>query len=112
MMDKKIKGYKVPYDMLSWGIKKGDLMVKSQEGQDYNVDGYLPLKLPAEIVETWEAVYEEEEKEFTKSDLRAAFYGARAKVSNPYSFHYNHKTRYESFEDYYATLQTQKDAAN
>lgn len=97
-MDKKIKGYKAPFDMFSWGIKKGDLMIKAKEGQDYHVDGYLPSKLPSEIVETWEPVYEEE-KEFTKSDLEKAFKAARESLGITGS-----RVKHESFDDYYATL--------
>ena len=46
-IDRKIKGYKAPFDMKEWHIKKGDIWIKHPN-------------LPIEWVETWEPVYEKE----------------------------------------------------
>lgn len=68
-MEKKIIGYKAPYDLFEGKINKGILYKKN----DYALNTYYPQEysktspyiLPKEIVETWEAVYEPEKpKEF------------------------------------------------
>lgn len=66
--NKKIIGYKTPYDLYNGEIKKGTTCVKYSHGNvkkayraiNYNPNGYYALA--SEIVETWEPVYEEEYK--------------------------------------------------
>lgn len=69
--DKKIIGYKAPYDIFNGKIKAGHLYkpLASCNPTTYcamSISGQIPLdcgktNLPKEIVETWEAVYEQEE---------------------------------------------------
>ena len=57
-MEKKLIGYKVPYNLSSIGIKKGHLWSLEKSDKDKSL-----WSIPFEIVETWEPVYEEEKKE-------------------------------------------------
>lgn len=61
--NKKIIGYKVPFDINSY-IKKDDIMVYCYE-QGYHLKGYklkgAEYYLYKQLVETWEPVYEEEQ---------------------------------------------------
>lgn len=73
----KIIGYKAPFDMFLRGgvgqIAKGDLYIKPHDFLNcYTAEKNQPsdlFKLPSEIVETWEAVYEEPEKELTREEI-------------------------------------------
>lgn len=64
-MKKKIIGYKAPMDMPSWYIKKDDLLCPyNEESTNYVVKtrrNNNSMSLPKELVETWEAVYEEDQ---------------------------------------------------
>jgi hypothetical protein len=63
-MEKKIIGYKAPYDLTDGtgavAVQKGHLFIK--ENHHYNAQGKVLFGLPKEIVEKWEPVYEEEFK--------------------------------------------------
>jgi len=78
----KIIGYKAPCDMFGGLIKKGWHYSKIENNYrclryDVYSDNKLDCVLPSEIVETWEAVYEEEKnpkiktpkKKYTKKDM-------------------------------------------
>lgn len=57
-MDKKIIGYKTPYDLWNGAIKTGDIyQANDADTAYYNKRGLYSM--PKEIVETWEPVYEE-----------------------------------------------------
>jgi len=60
----KIIGYKAPYDLAGGMVKKGTIYKKVQEDDRfYAPEGKISkTTLPKEIVETWEAVFEEEFK--------------------------------------------------
>ena len=60
----KIIGYKAPYDLAGGMVKKGTIYKKVQEDDRfYAPEGKISkTTLPKEIVETWEAVYEDELK--------------------------------------------------
>jgi len=95
-MEKKIKGYLAPFDINCGIIKKGTLYLKST----HNSTMYRPFPakndyhdLPMEIVEKWEAVYEEE-KVYTKSDLSSAWHNGK------YTFSF----AITCFDDYFKTL--------
>lgn len=71
IIDKKIIGYKAPFDMFNGIIKQGELFAKHLNANKYspfglNSNHFLTYELPSEIVEKWEAVYEEEKKEESK----------------------------------------------
>lgn len=57
-----IVGYKAPYDILTLKIVKGDILTSPLKNQVYFTEG-CKERLPKEIVETWEAVYEEDLKQ-------------------------------------------------
>jgi hypothetical protein len=60
-MQKKIIGYKVPYNMFRNNIQKDVVYVKSNNPDYYVPEGAFSVySLPKEIVESWEPVYEEE----------------------------------------------------
>lgn len=63
-MNKKIIGYKAPYDLYDGRVLKGHLYVKNPRLPDYYPqtigNGSALYNIAKEIVETWEAVYEEE----------------------------------------------------
>lgn len=59
MEQKKIIGYKAPYDLFSGQIKKGEIFIKNNM-HSYSTEKYKSMHVPKEIVETWEAVYEPE----------------------------------------------------
>lgn len=57
MEDKKIIGYKVPTDLFKGRLKSGVVVYTKNKGDyTYDIDGVF--KLPIEIVESWEPVYE------------------------------------------------------
>jgi hypothetical protein len=58
--ERKIKGYKAPMDLYGGKVKKGDLYIQEGNKDYYNTN--KAFSLPKELVETWEAVYEDEEK--------------------------------------------------
>lgn len=65
--NRKIIGYKAPFDIESWGIKKGCIVpieskVASCKG-GYVYSDFM-LIAPSEIVEQWEAVYEDDKPTF------------------------------------------------
>lgn len=70
MENRKIIGYKAPYDLYNGDIKKGDIFFSNGCGyyhaykNNKKVDGEFKHStgIPKEIVETWEVVYEEELK--------------------------------------------------
>lgn len=59
-MEKKIIGYKVPYDMFDGKVKKGDIFKKTTPSGLQWYDKNCSYLLPKEIVETWEKCYEED----------------------------------------------------
>lgn len=61
---RKVLGYKVPYDISSLKIVKGDILTSPMNNGWYFTTGCRE-KLPQEIVETWEAVYEVEKQILT-----------------------------------------------
>ena len=69
----KIIGYKVPFDMFNDNISKGDVYVKATCGYVYypqkNNYGSLSNALPKEIVEQWEPVYGEPEKDLSREEI-------------------------------------------
>jgi len=62
--DRKIKGYKQPVDFKAGRSKKGDKWIPASVYTYANANQSHGSLLPAEIVETWEPVYEDEEKIF------------------------------------------------
>lgn len=58
----KIVGYKAPFDMYEGQIKKDELFTLS-ENRAYQYKTKDGFYMPKELVETWEAVYEEEKLE-------------------------------------------------
>jgi hypothetical protein len=64
----RIIGYKVPFDTFNGSVKMGTIYVKADCGYMYypetNSYGSLSCNLPAEIVESWEPVYEESKPTF------------------------------------------------
>lgn len=107
VQDKKIIGYKVPFDIFDGKVKKGSLykycnMIYYETKNNY--DG--KYKLPKEIVETWEAVYEEEKfpfklsKENAQAIINIACNSWKKKLSNKWSeLLYNDNV--EITEDFY-----------
>ena len=62
-MVKEIIGYKAPYDLWDSYVKKGTIFTKYKDiPNNYSVDEKICFRIASEIVETWEAVYEEEFK--------------------------------------------------
>lgn len=63
----KLIGYRAPFDIPSWGMKKNSIVLVSENfgGQYYGfyletIPSTGKYWIPTEIVETWEAVYEED----------------------------------------------------
>ena len=70
--DKKIIGYKAPFDFCGGNVKKGDLFKQSSNVSDwyYGLNGEPKWQQPKEIVETWEPVYESVyEQQFKVGDI-------------------------------------------
>jgi len=66
MKEKKIIGYKAPYDLFQGNIKKGTIytfLALEKSVYKYSPKENKYFSLPREIVETWEPVYESTEKE-------------------------------------------------
>lgn len=67
MEQRKIIGYKAPFDLFDGEIKKGTIYEKRGSFQMYHppheLDRNMSCGIPDEIVETWEPVYEEEKLE-------------------------------------------------
>ena len=61
-MDKKIKGYKAPYDLFGGAVKKDTVLIKEEGGYVICDSRNRHYALPAEWIETWEAVYEEKKR--------------------------------------------------
>lgn len=81
-MKREIIGYKAPFDMFKGKVKKGALyerVIVDESDNTYGIGtfssdnriGFYKYILPSEIVETWEPVYKEEPKEFTREEITA-----------------------------------------
>ena len=63
--NKKIIGYKVPFDLYRGDIKKGSIATQSANYDFWEISGLsITIQLPPEIVKTWEPVYEEKKPVF------------------------------------------------
>lgn len=60
MKEAKIIGYKCPYSMYNGEVKEGSIFINPLKSTNYSFEG--GYHLPKEIVETWEAVLEDEFK--------------------------------------------------
>jgi hypothetical protein len=86
-MERKIIGYKSPYDLFSGQIKKDEILIKTNM-HSYCTEKYKDsssLFVPKEIVEQWEAVYEEEFKvgdyiTVVKNSNKNAYNGEKGKT--------------------------------
>jgi hypothetical protein len=67
MSNKKIIGYKAPMDLFKGQVKKGEIYVSSEVGMAHpeRINCHY---VPKEIVETWEAVYEEVKPQYKVGD--------------------------------------------
>jgi hypothetical protein len=78
----KIIGYKSPVDMKGWKIKKGDIFKVYEENlRLYDTEAGTSPCIAAEIVETWQPAYEQEEDIFV-GDYKVTFVGNGAHISN------------------------------
>lgn len=64
MVKRKIIGRKVPTDIKRWGLIKNQIILLKNLGEYNHAFLYYGLVIPTEIFETWELVYEVEEKIF------------------------------------------------
>ena len=94
--NKKLIGYKCPFDMFSGRVKKGNIYRKATDNlgnDDYecaNIIGCGNCYLPKEIVETWEAVYKEDE-------YKAGEWLFIENDGGSYLSHYEMKERYSDY---------------
>lgn len=70
----KIIGYKAPFDLFNGYIKKGHLFIEWSKKHYYSAvnENVSTYSLPKEIVETWEAVYEETTEQPTETDFKSS----------------------------------------
>jgi hypothetical protein len=67
--EKKVLGYKAPMNLYGGKIQKGQVVFPLLNSDSYGDYADVPTALiPKEIAETWEAVYQEEEKLLTLGD--------------------------------------------
>jgi hypothetical protein len=67
--ERKIIGYKCPMDIFGKKVKAGDLFKLTQDTTQYYHEKHTnSCRLPKEIVETWEPVYEEPKPKFKVGD--------------------------------------------
>ena len=70
--DRKIIGYKAPFDLHSINIKSGELCTLGSTGNEYVFKNHTYL--PKEIVEQWEPVYESTYPDITINGYKWTFY--------------------------------------
>lgn len=66
MEQRKIIGYKAPFDMYQGKVKNGDLFSITSNPNYYTSNNASDKWLPKEIVEKWDVAYEEEKLEIVE----------------------------------------------
>jgi|SRR6478609_2003983 len=93
--DRKIIGYKVPFDLYRGDIKKGCIATQSENYDFWEISGLsIKIQLPPEIVKTWEPVYEEQKPVFGSfEDIVAHFKGNLVSIATSIAIHLKEDTR-------------------